>query len=111
MNAKVSPRLSIHKAEHFLLLLERILRTHQSQELDGRDWVVAASRFGLAIRSFGAFANEGIVQHEVGFDMRPVMRTIIVATVLLAITVLADSALTLGIVGVKTVVPEITVEL
>lgn len=111
MDAKVPPRLSVHKTEHFLLLLKRVLGTHQSQELCGRDGPVATSGFSFAVGGFAAFAYEGIVQDEVGFYMCPVMRTVVVATILFAITVLADGTLALWIIGVETVGPKIAMEL
>ena len=108
VNAKVFASLSIQELEHHILLLRGPFLPDQLQHLHRRDRPIAT--LGLFVGFLVAFADKRVIDDEICLNVSPVMRARVVMAILSAIVLLANRALGLWLIGIKSTVTDVAAE-
>jgi hypothetical protein len=108
VNAKVFASLSVQELKHHILLLRGTFFSDQPKHLHGRDRPIAT--LGLLVGFLITLTDERIVDDEIRLDVSPVMRARVVMAILSAIVLLANRALRLWLVRVKSTITDIAAE-
>jgi hypothetical protein len=99
VDTKVLSSFSIQKLEHHILLLRYATLSNQLQHLLRRNRPIAS--FALLVDRLVAFAHQWIVDNEVSFDVRPMMRPRVIVAVLLSVTIFTHRADTLWLTRIE----------